>query len=178
MDLPAPYLKTPFVDWLSFSIEYGPKSFSWIESVFGKGESLEKGFNGYTHSILTPIGAVVGYSPETPSQKIHLSISSKALFNLNGFITLKELIRQVISNKGKFSRIDLSQDDYDGFLNLDLILEKLKNMEVTSRFRGFLKMEQHNPGFLEYELGSLFRDPKKQKTGRTIYIGDWHSDNF
>ncbi|MCC6274324.1 MAG: replication initiation factor domain-containing protein [Leptospiraceae bacterium] len=178
MQLPDKLLKTPFVDWLSFSVKYEEKSFKWIDSVFGDRTELNKGFNGYTNSFLTSLGALCGYSPQMPKNKIHVTLSSKALFNLNGIMSLSKMIKQIISLDGTFSRIDISQDDYDGYLHLPEILEKLKNQEVSTRFRGFLKVEAYNPEFIEYEKGSLFRDPKRQNSGQTIYIGDWHSDNF
>ena len=178
MRLPYQDLRIPFVDWLSFSVKYEAKTFEWVEKTFGSRIDLKKGFNGYSHSFLTDLGAICGFSPERPAMKIHVCLSSKALFNLNGKIEIHDLIRQIIQRGGTFSRIDLSQDDYDGYLNLPEILEKLKNQEVSTRFRGFLKVELFNPQFMEFELGSLFRDPKKQKNGQTLYIGDWHSDIF
>lgn len=178
MLLPDQNLRVPFVDWLSFSIEYGQKSFDWIETTFGTRTDLEKGFNGYTNSFLTDFGAFCGYSPNNQRMKIHVSLSSKALFNLNGKIGIDDLIKQIILRKGTFSRIDISMDDYDGILDISEILEKLKNQEVLTRFRGCLKIEAYNPQFTEFELISFFRDPKRQKNGQTVYIGDWHSDIF
>ncbi|MBE7410554.1 MAG: hypothetical protein HS129_00580 [Leptospiraceae bacterium] len=102
--------------------------------------------------------------------KIHVCLSSKALFNLNGKIEIHDLIRQIIQRGGTFSRIDLSQDDYDGYLNLPEILEKLKNQEVSTRFRGFLKVELFNP-FSLWSLSWLsFRDPKSRKTVRPYIL--------
>ncbi|TGK20246.1 replication initiation factor, partial [Leptospira stimsonii] len=41
-------LKRPFVDWLSFTVEFTNESWSWLESVFGELRIEEKGFSGYT----------------------------------------------------------------------------------------------------------------------------------
>ncbi|EMO87266.1 replication initiation factor [Leptospira noguchii str. 2001034031] len=144
-------LKRPFVDWLSFTVEFTDESWSWLESVFG------------------------AYSPERKSQKLYVSLSSKALYHFGfGKTSLSELIHGAIQRKGKFTRIDLAQDDYEGLLDLPLIYEKLKRKEISTRFRGYTKFE--SPVTL-MESGSLFKDPKIGNHGYTIYIGAFRGSN-
>lgn len=162
-------LKKPFVDWLSFTVEYTDESWAWLESVFGELRPEERGFSGYTNTFRTS-GEVFGaYSPERKNQKVYVSLSSKALHHFGfGETSLSGLIQGAIQRKGKFTRIDLAQDDYEGLLDLPLIYEKLKRKEISTRFRGYTKFE--SPVTL-MESGSLFKDHKVGKHGYTIYIG-------
>ncbi|AXR69635.1 replication initiation factor domain-containing protein [Leptospira mayottensis] len=168
-------LKRPFVDWLSFTVEFTDESWSWLESVFGELRIEEKGFSGYTHTFRTS-GEVFGaFSPERKSQKLYVSLSSKALYHFGfGKTSLSDLIQGAIQRKGKFTRIDLAQDDYEGLLDLPLIYEKLKRKEVSTRFRGYTKYE--SPVHL-VESDSLFKDHKIGKHGYTIYIGSIRKSN-
>lgn len=162
-------LERPFVDWLSFTLEHTEESWEFLEVVFGRLEKQEKGYSGYTHTFRT-LGDVFGaFSPERRSQKIYVSLSSKALFNLDPNRTnLSGLIQGVIKQGGKFKRIDLALDDYRGKLNLWLMYEKLKRKEVASRFRGFTRFEEHTTVL---DSNSLFTDPKIGKSGFTLFIG-------
>ncbi|EMP00147.1 replication initiation factor domain protein [Leptospira santarosai str. 200702252] len=169
-------LKEPFVDWLAFSIEYSDQSWQWLRTVFGELHIEEKGtVTGHTHRFRTTGDVVGAFSPKKRNQKIYVSLSSKALFNFRTVsISLSELIENVIGLNGKFTRIDLALDDYEGLLNLPLIYEKLKRKEVSSRFRGYTKFE--SPLDL-VEKGSLFLDHKLGKHGYTIYIGAFRKSN-
>ncbi|ONF90984.1 replication initiation factor domain-containing protein [Leptospira santarosai] len=168
-------LKRPFVDWLSFTVEYTDESWAWLELVFGELRPEEKGFSGYTNTFRTN-GEVFGaYSPKRRQQKIYVSLSSKALYHFGlGETSLVKLIQGAIQKKGKFTRIDLAQDDYEGLLDLPLIYEKLKRKEISTRFRGYTKYE--SPVNL-VESGSLFKDPKIGSHGYTIYIGAFRGSN-
>ncbi|UPY77984.1 replication initiation factor domain-containing protein [Leptospira weilii] len=121
-------------------------------------------------------GDVYGaFSPKRRNQKIYISMSSKALFNFrSSSLSLTQLINEAIELRGKFTRIDLALDDYEGVLDLPHIYEKLKRKEVASRFRGYSKFESP---FDLVEKGSLFRDHKIGKHGYTIYIGSFRQSN-
>lgn len=168
-------LKKPFVDWLSFTVEYTDESWAWLESVFGELGTEEKGFAGYTNTFRTS-GEVFGaFSPERRIQRIYVSLSSKALYQFDSSQTsLGKLIREAILHKGKFTRIDLAQDDYEGYLNLPLIFEKLKRKEVSTRFRGYSKYE--GSGNDDSSEG-ISEDHKTKKSGYTIYIGSFRRSN-
>ncbi|TGK25388.1 replication initiation factor domain-containing protein [Leptospira stimsonii] len=169
-------LKRPFVDWLSFSIEYSERAWEWIRNVFGEPEIEEKGSStGHTHRFRAPGDVYGAFSPERKSQKIYISLSSKALFSFRtASIGLNRLISEVIELDGKFTRIDLALDDYEGHLNLPHIYEMLNRKEVATRFRGFSRFEA--PVNL-VETGSLFKDHKIGKHGYTIYIGAFRGSN-
>ncbi|WP_061235783.1 replication initiation factor domain-containing protein [Leptospira weilii] len=169
-------LKKPFVDWLAFSIEYSDESWKWLRSVFGELHIEEKGTNtGHTHRFRTTGDVFGAFSPKRRNQKIYISMSSKALFNFRSSpLSLPQLINEVIELRGRFTRIDLALDDYEGILDLPHIYEKLKRKEVASRFRGYSKFESP---FDLVEKGSLFRDHKIGKHGYTIYIGSFRKSN-
>ncbi|WP_061243333.1 replication initiation factor domain-containing protein [Leptospira interrogans] len=169
-------LKKPFVDWLAFSIEYSDKSWSWLKTVFGELHIEEKGTTtGHTHQFRTTGDVFGAFSPQRRSQKIYVSLSSKALFNFRSSpCSLTKLIEDAIELKGKFTRIDLALDDYQGILDLPHIYEKLKRKEVASRFRGYSKFESP---FDLVETGSLFRDHKIGKHGYTVYVGSFRKSN-
>ncbi|ULH30410.1 replication initiation factor domain-containing protein [Leptospira weilii] len=169
-------LKKPFVDWLAFSIEYSDKSWQWLKELFGELHIEEKGTNtGHTHRFRTTGDVYGAFSPKRRNQKIYISMSSKALFNFrSSSLSLTQLINEAIELRGKFTRIDLALDDYEGVLDLPHIYEKLKRKEVASRFRGYSKFESP---FDLVEKGSLFRDHKIGKHGYTIYIGSFRQSN-
>ncbi|WP_061219502.1 replication initiation factor domain-containing protein [Leptospira weilii] len=169
-------LKKPFVDWLSFSIEYSEKAWEWLRFVFGEPEIEEKGSStGHTHRFRAPGDVYGAFSPERRSQKIYVSLSSKALYSFrSSHLSLNELIAQAIELNGRFTRIDLALDDYEGHLNLPHIYEMLNRKHVATRFRGFSKFEA--PVNL-VQTGSLFRDHKIGKHGCTIYIGAFRGSN-
>ncbi|EMJ60571.1 MULTISPECIES: replication initiation factor domain-containing protein [Leptospira] len=169
-------LKKPFVDWLAFSIEYSAESWEWLKRVFGELNVEEKGTGtGHTHRFRTSGGVFGAFSPERRMHKIHISMSSKALFNFRSSpLSLAELIKDAIELRGKFTRIDLALDDYEGFLNLPHIYEKLNRKEVATRFRNFSKYEAP---IQSVESGTLFKDSKFGKHGYTIYIGSFGKSN-
>ncbi|EMN30889.1 replication initiation factor domain-containing protein [Leptospira interrogans] len=169
-------LKRPFVDWLSFSIEYSEKAWEWIRFVFGEPEIEEKGSStGHTHRFRAPGDVYGAFSPERKSQKIYISLSSKALFSFrSSSFGLNRLIAEAIELNGRFTRIDLALDDYEGLLNLPHIYEMLNRKHVATRFRGFSKFEA--PVNL-VETGSLFKDHKIGRHGFTIYIGAFRGSN-
>ncbi|MDI7181698.1 replication initiation factor domain-containing protein [Leptospira santarosai] len=169
-------LKRPFVDWLSFSIEYSETAWEWIRNVFGEPEIEQKGSStGHTHRFRAPGDVYGAFSPERKSQKIYISLSSKALFSFrSSSFGLSRLIAEAIELNGKFTRIDLALDDYEGYLNLPHIYEMLNKKHVATRFRGFSKFEA--PVNL-VETGSLFKDHKIGRHGYTIYIGAFRGSN-
>ncbi|MDI7164453.1 replication initiation factor domain-containing protein [Leptospira santarosai] len=165
-------LKRPFVDWLSFTVEYTDESWSWLESVFGELRTEEKGFSGYSNTFRTSGDVFGAYSPKRRHQKIYVSLSSKALYHFGlGETSLVKLIQGAIQKKGKFTRIDLAQDDYEGLLDLPLIYEKLERKEVSTRFRGYSKYESSGKD------NSSESPSMDHKSGYTIYIGSFRKSN-
>ncbi|WP_061234567.1 replication initiation factor domain-containing protein [Leptospira interrogans] len=170
------FLKLPFVDWLSFTVEYSEISWAWLRNKFGELKVEEKGYHtGHTHTFRANGDVFGAFSPNRRSQKIYVSLSSKALFNLGlSSEGLSKLIEEVVEHKGRFTRLDLAQDDYDGYLNLNLIYKKLCRKEVLTRFRGYTEFDAPVG---QIKSGSLFKDSKLEKEGYTIYIGAIRKSN-
>lgn len=166
--------KKPFVDWLSFSLLYHKDSFDWIQKVFGgKSIPMEKGAFGYSEAYFTDSQALVAYSPAKPENKIHVSLSSGCLFRISENISVSEIVSKVILLGGKFSRIDLAQDDYDGYLDMNQIFDHLSNGLVASRLRSFAEYrgnQQTNVIKSHKKFTSQVEENKRY--GQTIYIGD------
>jgi len=178
-------IKRPFVDWLSFSVPYDKGNFAWIVETLGERTDLDKGFMGYSQSFVTDFGARVGYSPDKPENKIHVVLSGKSLAGLNGQLSIETLIESVIEIEGKFCRIDIALDDFDGLLDFETIWTKLENKEVGTRFKTYSRIQGKktkidNPDdFSRIESGSLWKDTSRpMKSGDTIYIGNRSSDVF
>lgn len=169
-------LKLPFVDWLAFSIEYSDKSWNWLKKVFGELRIQEKGtVTGHTHQFRAAGDVFGAFSPERQNQKIHIQLSSKALYNFKfSEYTIPDLINAAIELNGNFTRIDLAMDDYEGFLNLSLIYDKLDRKEVSTRFRGY---SEYEAPIDRIRSGSLFVDPKLGKMGHTVYVGAFRKSN-
>ncbi|TGM30730.1 replication initiation factor domain-containing protein [Leptospira biflexa] len=166
--------KKPFVDWLAFSLEYRKESFDWINKTFGeKALSYEKGMFGYSEAYQTTTQTLIAYSPEKPQNRIHVSLSSGALFRISENYTVQDIVRKAISLGGKFSRIDIAKDDYDGFLDMEEIFHKLSNGHVASRLRTFVEY-RGNQTTQTIRSHKSFNSPleEKKRHGHTIYIGD------
>lgn len=157
----------PFVDWLQFSLPYRKSSFDYIERVFGFSKDRDCGYRSYSISKEFIKGGMYAFHPDKPENKIHVILSSEALAKQD--IDPSLIIRGVVNNKGTFSRVDIALDDYLGFLDMDLIKEKLSESEYISRFRGW------------DEVGGIESTKKREgkiKKGHTIYLGNRESDTF
>ena len=161
-------LKKPFVDWLSFTI---PKTNENISSLYFFGEKSQelKSWNSYDIAYFTNSGVLIAYHSTNPILKIYISLSAKALYSQN--YTINQIIEWGKSKDAKFTRIDLAQDDYDGYLNIEEIYKKIKNGELVTRFRNFSIYENHE--FSTIESGKI----GSGETGKTIYLGNLKNSN-
>lgn len=166
--------KKPFVDWLSFSLPYDQKSFEFIERFFGsKLIEFNKGMFGYTETFQTDTCTLVSHSPDKPQNKINVSLSSQALFRISENYSVQDIVRRVISLNGKFTRIDIAKDDYDGFLSMDEIFNKLSSGHVASRLRTFVEYRgNQNTQTIRSHKAFNSQLEEKKRHGHTIYIGD------
>jgi phage replication initiation protein len=155
-------LKTPFCDWLSFTIKFNQASFAWINSYFGEHTKEDHGMNGYSNFGYFAGGGSIAYSPNRELNGIHIDLSAKALSSQGKDVC--EIISYAIEHGGKFSRIDIALDDYDGFLDLDMIYDKIESGEVRTRLDSYRRMVS----------GSL----KRKIFGDTIYIGSPASETM
>lgn len=161
-------LKKPFVDWLSFTI---PKTEENLSSLWFFGEKSQelKSWNSYDIAYFTNSGVLIAYHSSKSILRIYISLSAKALFSQDH--TVGKIIQWGKSKDAKFTRIDLAQDDYDGFLNIDQIYLKIKNGELVTRFRNFSVYENHE--FSTIESGRI----GSGETGKTIYLGNLKTSN-
>lgn len=177
--IPNSYRK-PFIDWLSFSVKYHKDSFDWIKDAFGnKAIPLEKGALGYTDAYFTDSQALIAHSPLKPQNKIHVSLSSGALFRISENVSISEIVAKAIKLDGKFSRVDLAQDDYDGLVQMDEVFEKLNQGHVSSRLRSFCEYRgNQQTQTIKSHKNFTSSEEKKKRYGQTIYIGDMKSRVF
>lgn len=155
----------PFIDWLSFSIPFSEENLQKLK-IFGEPERIsEKGYQFYSQAFWTVYGVLIAYSPERPENKIYISLSAKSLKLISMILNIDQIINFGIDNHGKFTRIDLTLDDYRENLNLDTIHEKIKKNEIVTKFRNY--------SVYEGEVYSVIESGKIGKTtAKTIYLGD------
>lgn len=159
-------LEKPFCDWLSFTINL---EFIKDIEIFGDKQIELKSWNSYDTAYFTNTGVLIAYSTTRPELRLYISLSSKALFSQK--MQLEEIIDWAILKGGKFTRIDISKDDYSGILNLDVIYNKIKTGELVTRFRNFSVYEGQIYSIIESgKIGS-------NSTGKTIYLGNLKTSN-
>lgn len=154
--------RLPFIDWLSFSLPYSEVSLDFVENQIGRIEWRDKGFEGYPISGLIAGGGLVGLDPSRPENRIHVSLSAKALSVLR--FEGDELVSQIFAMDGKFSRIDIAKDDYDGLLDIQELEDKFAYNHVRTRFKTSNRMRSRQRG------GGLIGD--------TLYLGSRNSESF
>lgn len=159
-------LEKPFCDWLSFTID--PIFLSDVE-IFGSVSIGLKSWNSYSIAYFSNTSVLIAYHPDRPELRLFLSFSSKALYSQKmGF---EEIVKWAIDRKGKFTRIDLTKDDYSKNLNMENILNKIKSGELVTRFRNFSVYE--NQEFSTIESGKI----GKGNGSKTIYLGNLKKSN-
>jgi phage replication initiation protein len=161
-------LKTPFCDWLSFTINLTDENLR-DSVIFGNPNQVLKGYSGYNQAYISTSGALVAYNKEKPELRLYISLSSKALYSQE--ITLEDIIQWAIQRGGKFTRIDLAKDDYDHILSIEEIYNKIKSAEITTRFRNY--------SVYSGEIYSAIESGKIGSTvsGKTIYLGNLKDSN-
>jgi phage replication initiation protein len=169
----------PFIDWLSFTIiEYNENTINfWIDFLGGLSRKREKGYINYNNAIDTNYKALICYSTLDKTIGLYISLPAKSLKLLSDFnIDSYQLVNKAIEYNAKFTRIDLTIDDFNNYLDLDLILEKIKNNEIRTRLKTFTVFESEIKTELSFiESGTI----GSKKTGKTIYIGNPRkSDSF
>lgn len=159
-------LLEPFCDWLSFTIDPAYKN---DVVIFGEKSIELKGWNAYNTAYFSSSGALIAYHTDKPELRLYVSLSAKALYSQK--MTFEKIIEWAIERKGKFTRIDLAKDDYEGILNLDLIYEKIKTGHLVTRFRNY--------SVYEGEIYSTIESGKigNNSPAKTIYLGNLKTSN-
>lgn len=152
------------LDWLTFTLDYNKKNFDDLKLFLGESTRREYGAYGYTHSAVVLDGGLVCWSPERPNQKICVVLPSQALANLEW--SAREIIAGVINREGNVTRVDFAMDDFQGYLDMNEIHEKLQDGEVVTRWKTYDRLTGKK------EIGTI------TNTGDTIYIGSRNSEAF
>lgn len=172
----------PIIDWLSFTLPYGGdagnSSFDWIIETFGAmSKPMKKGFRGYANAAVLDNRGLVGWTPARPENRIHVMLSSRALWGWQPASLV--LIRDIIRIGGTFSRIDLAFDDLTGLLSMDEIRGCCLSGAVATRFRSWSSIDGYaveNDKDIHVEM--IESGDFKGNVGRTIYIGRRISESF
>lgn len=125
-------------DWIAFTFlgQSVSDALRTVQSLFGKVVPLERGLVGYENSGLILGTGRVAWSDKRPEMGCHVILPSKALGLLSDvYPDLLDLLDMLKAFGAKFTRVDLALDDFEGLLDLDLMVEKVRVGEFVSRFR-------------------------------------------
>lgn len=158
-------IESPFIDWLSFTLPFSEQILKDL-IIFGEPDRIsEKGYQFYTNACWTVYGVLIAYTPEKPENRVYISLSAKSLKLISMVLDIDTLMGWAIQNGGKFTRIDLTLDDYREILNLEEIHRKIKAGEIVTKFRNY--------SVYEGQVYSVIESGKIGKTtAKTIYLGD------
>lgn len=159
-------LEKPFCDWLSFTID--PSFLSDVE-IFGSIQIQLKSWNSYQIAYFSSTSVLIAYHPDRPELRLFISFSSRALYSQK--MTFEEIVKWAIERKGKFTRIDLTKDDYSNLLDMQNIINKIKLGELVTRFRNFSIYE--NQEYSTIESGKIGYG----NGSKTIYLGNLKKSN-
>lgn len=158
------------VDWLSFTIQDTQK-YS-VENIISdllkidkdKFTDLKKGHHGYLSQ--KAYDNIRIYSNGLEGMGIHVQMSGSGCRLFEGTYpgTWKDFFREIKNYGGKPSRLDMAIDDKKGYLDLDLMIEKLNKREIVTKFTKYRKISD---GDFDYA-----------KEGKTLYLGSMKSDIF
>lgn len=168
----------PCVDWLQATFktrqDSNKKCAEKLEKVYeilGLSESeflpLKNGKYGYKHGMAfqgNPVLAV--YYDGAEDMGIHIEMTGQGcrLFELHTSINWYELFyRLVYEYEVNITRLDVAVDDFEGYFNIRTLVKKLKDDEVTSRFKKARHIEN-----IVIEGG--------ETVGHTLYFGASSSD--
>lgn len=161
-------LKKPFCDWLSFTVNLSKENLQ-DSKIFGEPSQVLKGYSGYNQAYISSSGALICWNMEKPELRLFISLSAKALYSQT--LELEKIIQWALDRGGKFTRIDIAKDDYEGLLNIEEIYNKIKDGEITTRFRNYSVYSGEIYSSIESgKIGS-------RVSGKTIYLGNLKDSN-
>lgn len=120
---------------------------------------LEYGYSGYRRSIRS--GNITVFFDGREDMGIHLQMSGQGCREYEGkpgFHSWQVLFLRLLDLGGKFTRLDLAIDDFEGYFTMDTICRKIRAGEVASSFKDAVS----------YEKVSLGDGSRK---GSTVYFG-------
>jgi hypothetical protein len=162
---------TPFqntsirLDYLAFTVPYSEENQEYIRN-FLKGtdvQNLDYGALKYSNSAIIFDGGRMYWHPERKEMGIHFRLGAKALSCVE--MTPIGLINRVRDWDGKFKRIDIAFDDFEGDLDIDEMYDNLALGDVVTRWRKAMRTNGVTLG-------------KEEKTGDTVNIGARSSQAF
>lgn len=153
---------TTTIDWLSFTLHPDKESTPHVlQTIAGSGiMEPDKVRFGYERAARTEEGCIVLTAPSRPSMGVHVIVSGSALLRLRerGVDGL-HLIREVLHDEGKVSRLDLAKDAKDETFGI-MHFEKLA---AEGQFEG-----------TAHKAASV----RSSDGGCTVYIGSRQSERF
>ena len=149
------------VDWVSVTLKnLRPDQLVEVMGLDpGDFVELEYGYSGYRRQIRC--GNIAIFFDGREDMGIHLQMSGQGCREYEGkegFRGWQVFFLRLLDLGGKFTRLDLAVDDFEGYFTLDTIYRKIRSGEVSSRFKDGVV----------YEKVSLADGSRK---GSTIYFG-------
>lgn len=169
-------IRRPTFDFLTGTLPFMDKpTFEKYFPFIGKHRREGKGLHGYTDSHYYESGTVMAFSPLKPNHKTYFSFSGQTLGYFKEFyqLTAQDLINALDAHECTFTRVDIAIDEKEQILDLDVIYDKLRYGEVSSRLRTWREYTGSLPTAQIRSQG--IQD--QRKIGRTIYIGDLKTGN-
>jgi len=152
------------VDWLSFTLPSDvPHEFleEWLQPGF---VPCEKGFFGYTKSWRR--GGIVIAREGNPG--VHVSITGQGCRELERLGVVDSWLvfcADVLKEGGSVTRFDGAIDDYEGRLELEIVMEAAKSGTLCSRYRAPVAVQENH----DIETGEV--------VGRSLTFGSKASDS-
>ena len=158
---------TCFIHWLSFVVPEIINIVTIINRILGlKCEDFieyNNGINGYTTSFKHSFLEVCIYkNTNMPNMGNFIEIKGSACELIQNDIY--RICSKVKKHLGKFSRIDIAVDDYDGVLDIHKIYKSSKHGDWSGKFRKTSQIESNNSKGDDY--------------GKTITFGSRRSNTF
>lgn len=153
------------IDWMAFTLPYGDASMKNARSLAGPDISDDGVFGafGYVSGYKILGSGRILLNPERHDMGIHVILPSSALALLD--YRPLQLINLIRGWGGKFTRIDIAFDDFEGILDLDEMYEKLRQGHAQTRFRRLTRTEGSTIG-------------QAEKMGYTVNVGSRKSQSF
>lgn len=149
-----------FIDWLSVTIPGATQNTKdHLLSYFGNSEPLDGGGMGYDCSAKVCGTGRVFWSSVRQDMGVHVRLPASALKALPH--NADTVLSDFVGMHGKFTRVDLATDDFEGVLDMDVMQSKILKKEFVCRARS------------GSEIRALFGG-----AGHTLYFGSRESDTF
>ena len=167
----VPLVNQFLIDWAAFTFKLAdPQEVVGIIRL--KSElftEIERGMHGYRKSLR--FGNIGIFFDGQENMGCHVNMSGQGCRQYEGQFEVSpwlDLFTAVLDNKGKFTRLDLAQDNVDGLLDLDKLKSAIVNREIRSRFKKASENKNYH----------LSRDITQSDDGNTLYFGKRSSRVF